>query len=182
MNIFDEITTGQEIELLVAFFGLTGLTRFARDHSTQEVFDTLSAYFEFVGDIIEDSGGKVVKFIGDEGLIVYPADNVNGGVLALMTLKDSGDAWLAERNMPCRNIVQVHFGPVVCGLIGTRSDKRFDVYGETVNIAAKLKSDGFAMTPQVFGRLDAATQKLFKKLTPSVIYVPVSESHKGGAI
>lgn len=176
MTIFDEFTTVREIELLVAFFGLTGLTRFARDHSTQEVFDivaTLSAYFEFVGDIIEDSGGKVVKFIGDEGLIVYPADNVNGGVLALMTLKDSGDAWLAERNMPCRNIVQVHFGPVVCGLIGTRSDKRFDVYGETVNIAAKLKSNGFAMTPQVFRKLDADTQKLFKKYTPPVTYIPI---------
>ena len=163
MTVFDEITSLQEIELLVAFFGLTGLTRFARDPQLQEVFDTLSAYFEFVGDIIEDSGGKVVKFIGDEGLIVYPADNVNGGVLALMTLKDSGDAWLAERNMPCRNIVQVHFGPVVCGLIGTRSDKSFDVYGETVNIAAKLKSYSFALTPQVFGRLDVATQKLFEK-------------------
>lgn len=182
MTIFDEITTAQEIELLVAFFGLTGLTRFARDPQLQEVFDTLSAYFEFVGDIIEDSGGKVVKFIGDEGLIVYPADNVNGGVLALMTLKDSGDAWLAERNMPCRNIVQVHFGPVVCGLIGTRSDKRFDVYGETVNIAAKLKSDGFAITPEVFDRLNAATQKLFKKHTPPITYILVSESHKSGAI
>jgi len=180
MTIFDEITTVQEIELLVAFFGLTDLTRFARDPQLQEVFDTLSAYFEFVGDIIEDSGGKVVKFIGDEGLIVYPAGNVNGGVLALMTLKDSGDAWLSERNMPCRNIVQAHFGPVVCGLIGTRSDKRFDVYGETVNIAARLKSDGFVMTPQVFGRLDATTQKLFKKHTPPITYVPVGESQKTG--
>jgi len=99
-----------------------------------------------------------------------------------MILKDSGDAWLAERNMPCRNIVQVHFGPVVCGLIGTRSDKRFDIYGETVNIVAKLKSDGFAMAPQVFDRLNADTQKLFKKLTPPITYIPVSESHKGGAI
>lgn len=170
MTIFDEITTPQEMELLVAFFDLTEFLRLGWDHSYKEAFDIMSAYFEFVGDIIEDSGGKVVKFIGDEGFIVYPAKQVNGGVLALMALKESGDAWLAERHLPCRNIVQAHFGPVICGPVGTRSDKRFDVYGETVNIAAKLRSDGFAMTPEVFHKLDANTQKLFKKHRPPVTY------------
>jgi adenylate cyclase len=180
MTIFNEITTPQEMELLVAFVDLTGFHRFGRDHSAQELFDTLSAYFEYVGDIVEDSGGKIVKFIGDEAFIVYPADHVDRGVLALIALKESGDTWLAERNIPCRNIVQVHFGPVVCGLIGTRSDKRFDVYGETVNIAATMKSDGFAITPELFRRLDAATQELFKKHTPPVTYIPLSEGDKDG--
>jgi adenylate cyclase len=178
MTIFDEITSPQEMELLVAFFDLTGYLRYGRDHSARELFDTLSAYFEYVGDRVEDSGGKIVKFIGDEGFIVYPAEKVNRGVLALMDLKESGDAWLANRNIPCRNVVQVHFGPVVCGLIGTRSDKRFDVYGETVNIAATMESDGFAITPELFRKLEADTQKLFKKHTPAVTYIPLSEVDK----
>jgi adenylate cyclase len=180
MTIFDEITAPQEIELMVAFFDLTDFHRFSRAHSAQELFDSLSAYFEYVGDLVEDSGGKVVKFIGDEGFIVYPADNVNRGVLALVDLKNKGDAWLAERNIPCWNVVQVHFGPVICGPVGTRSDKRFDVYGETVNTAAQLKSDGFAMTPELFRKLDADTQKLFKKHTRQVTYILLGERDKGG--
>ena len=181
MTILDEITTPQETELLVAFFDLTNFLRFAQDHSAQEMFDTLSAYFEYVGDLVEDSGGKVVKFIGDEGFIVYPTENIDRGVLALMDLKTKGDAWLAERNIPCWNVVQAHFGPVICGPVGTRSDKRFDVYGETVNTLAQLKSDGFAMTPELFRKLDADTQELFKKHTPYVTYIPLGERDKDGS-
>lgn len=178
MTTLNDIDTPQEMNLLVAFFDLTTAAHFARNHSAQELFDTLSDYYEFVGDIIENSGGKVIKFIGDAALIVYPETHVNEGVLALKTLKDQGDVWLADRNIPSRNIVKAHFGPVVCGPMGTRTDKRFDVMGETVNIAALLKSNGLAMTPQVFRKLDPATRKLFKKHTPPITYIPVTESHK----
>jgi len=178
MTIFDEITTPQEMEVLVAFFDLTGVTRFARSHSAQEIFELLSGYYEFVGDIIESSSGKVVKFIGDAGLIVYAEADVNRGVLALKSLQETGDAWLADHHMPSRNLIKVHFGPVYGGPLGVRTDKHFDILGETINTAATLKSNGFAMTPQVFRQLDPDTRKLFKKHTPPVTYIPVSESHK----
>lgn len=178
MTILNEINTPQKAKLLVAFFDLTGFARFARNHSEQEIIDTLSAYYQFVGDIIEGSGGKVVKFIGDAGLIVYPEADVNQGVLALKTLKEAGDSWLADHNMASRNIITAHFGPVFCGMVGTRTDKRFDVFGETVNIAATLKSNGLAITPQVFRKLDSDTRKLFKKHTPPITYIPVTESHR----
>ena len=73
--------------------------------------------------------------------------------------------------------VKVHFDPVICGPIGTRTDKRFDVYGYTVNTAATLKSNGFAMTPQVFRKLRADTRKLFKKHTPPIRYIPLESRH-----
>ena len=95
-----------------------------------------------------------------------------------ISLKDSGDAWLAERNVPCRNVIKVHFGPVICGLVGTRTDKRFDIYSHTVNTTATLKSNGFAMTPQVFRKLGADTRKLFKKHTPPITYILASDSHQ----
>lgn len=178
MTTLKNINTPQEMNLLVAFFDLTKFAQFGRNHSAREIFDTLSAYYEFVGDIVENSGGQVVKFIGDAALIVYPETHVNEGVLALKALKDKGDAWLTKRGMPSRNIIKAHFGPVVCGQVGTRTDKRFDVFGETVNIAALLKSNGLAMTPQVFRKLDARTRKLFKKHTPPITYIPVTESHR----
>jgi class 3 adenylate cyclase len=178
MTTLNDVYTPQEMNLLVAFFDLTRFTHFSQNHSVQEVFDTVSDYYEFVGDIIEDSGGQVVKFMGDAALIVYPETHVNEGVLALKALKDQGDVWLADRNVPSRNIVKIHFGPVIGGPAGTRTDKRFEVFGQTVNIAALLKSNGLAMTPQVFRKLNPATRKLFKKHTPPVTYIPVAESHK----
>ena len=178
MSVFDSIKTPRQMSLLVAFFDLTNFTGFSRSQTSQQIFKTLSEYYEFSGDIIETAGGKVIKFIGDAGLMVFAEDDVNRGVLALKSLQDSGDGWLAQHNVPSRNIIKVHFGPVCCGPLGTHIDKRFDIIGETVNIAATLKSNGFAITPQVFRQLDAGTRKLFKKHTPPIIYIPVDEPHK----
>lgn len=178
MNTFDTATTVQQRNLLVAFFDLRRFMRFCEAHTDREIFDFLADYYEFVGSIIEDSGGKVVKFIGDAGLIVYDEPDVNRGVLALRDLQKAGDAWLAEREVSSHNVLKLHFGPVICGPAGTRSDKRFDVLGSTVNTAAVLRSNGFAMTPQVFRQLDTATRKLFKKHTPPVRYIPVEERHR----
>ena len=178
MSILNGINGAKEVDLLVAFFDLTEFARFGRSCSDTDIFDMLSDYYELVGDLIEGSGGKVVKFMGDAGLVVYAEEDVNRGVLALTELKDAGDAWLNARQTPCRQIIKAHFGPVVCGQVGTRADKRFDLFGNTVNTAAVLRSSGFAMTPQVFRKLEPDTRKLFKKHTPPITYIPVGESHK----
>ena len=103
---------------------------------------------------------------------------MNRGVLALRELKDAGDAWLDSRKVSCRHVIKAHFGPVFGGMVGTRRVKQFDFFGETVNIAATLRSNGFAITPQVFRKLDPDTRKQFKKHTPPITYIPVGESHK----
>jgi len=49
-------------------------------------------------------------------------------------------------------------------------DKRFDVFGHAVNIAALLTSDGLALTPQ--------TCRHFKKHTPPISYISVEDRHR----
>lgn len=176
MSVFDA-TTPQEANLLVAFYDLKRFFIFSQTRSAQEIFDALSGYFEFSGDLIQASGGKVIKFLGDAGLVAYPEDRVDQGVQAMLDLKQQGDAWLTDHNIPCQNTIGIHFGPVVCGPLGTRGDKRFDIIGHTVNIAAKLNSNGVAITPQVFRQLGPETRKRFKKHTPPVTYIPTNQRH-----
>ena len=52
-----------------------------------------------------------------------------------------------------------------------------DIYGEAVNIAAVLQSNGLTLTAQVFQKLDSSTRQLFKKHTPPITYIPVEEAH-----
>jgi adenylate cyclase len=178
MMSFKELSEATETEVLVAFFDLTQFARFATSRTSREVFETLSAYFEFIGDVVAEGGGTVVKFIGDAGLLVYPAERVDTGVMSLRKLQEEGDAWLQRRGIPCRNVIKAHFGAVTCGPIGTRHEKSFEVYGETVNIAALLRSDGLAITPQVFRKLHKDTRRFFKKHTPPVTYIPVEQRHR----
>ncbi len=165
------------MDLLASFFDLTTFARYVQNRNAQDVFELLSDYYQLVGDIIEEVNGKVVKFIGDAGLVVFPEDAVSEGVLALRKLKNEGDAWLADRDTPCKHRIKAHFGHVHCGRIGTRTSKQFDVFGETVNIAAVLQSNGLTLTAQVFQKLDSSTRQLFKKHTPPITYIPVEEAH-----
>jgi len=179
MTDLTNTTEVSERNLLVALFDLSSFGRFTRSHTSSDTWNFLSSYFEFVGDIINTGGGTVVKFMGDAGLVVFPEENIDRGVLALRELKTSGDRWLAERDSPCRNAIKAHFGPVTCGPIGTREEKHFDVIGDTVNIMVMLDTRSSAITPQVFRKLKPATRKHFKKHTPPIQYIPVEDDHPG---
>lgn len=165
--------TVHEERLVVAFFDLTGFLRFSRAHSARVVVATLAAYYEMVGDLVEAAGGKVVKFMGDAGLLIYPAAAAERAVVGLHRLQVAGNAWLADHRVPCRHIIKAHVGPVYCGRVGTRREKHFDVFGETVNTAATLPSNGLAITPSLFRRLGPRTRKRFRRHAPSAMYVPL---------
>ncbi|MHC5040120.1 MAG: adenylate/guanylate cyclase domain-containing protein [Planctomycetota bacterium] len=167
-----------ETDLLVAFSDLTLFSRYARSQTAKTIFETMEGYFELLGEIVEKGGGWVVKCMGDAALIVFPEARAEDGVQALRELKGEGDRWLEARGMSCRHQIKVHFGPVVCGLVGSRKDKRFDVYGQTVNTAALLKANGLALSPQAFRKLGPEARKHFKKHTPPVVYIPVEERHR----
>lgn len=178
MSNFYEIQSPQEQELLISFFDLLAFAKTCEKLSSREIFDVLSEYYEFAGEIVEGAGGKIVKFIGDAGLAVFPPDKIDEGVLALKKLQEEAGDWFATRHIKTRNIVSVHFGPVACGPMGTKGDKQFDIIGVSANIAARLQSNGFAMSPQVFRKLKPETRKHFKKHTPPITYIPVEEHHR----
>ena len=178
MHALAAIQIPQQCDLLVAFSDLSAFKRFAQERSEEQLFAAMSEYYELVGDIVTGGGGKVVKFIGDAALLVFPADGIDAGVLALRALKERGDQFFAVRNEACRHVIKMHFGPVCCGPIGTRDDKRFDVFGYTVNIAALLPANGLALTPQVFRRLAPETRQYFKKHTPPITYISVEDQHR----
>ena len=169
------ISDANEQDLLVVLLDLTLFGQFTRDNPDRHVFEFLSSYFEFVGDIIIAAGGTVVEFVGDSGLFAFPEDKVDDGIMALLELKRSGDRWLKEHNSPCRNMIKAHLGSVVCGLRGAREDKRFALVGDTVITAVTLDTRSFAISAQAFRKLKPETRKFFKKHTPPILYIPAGE-------
>ena len=178
MNAISEIVSPTELELVVAFFDLARFAPIMQRLSPLDCYALMDAYYDFVGQVVEEDGGLVIKFIGDSGLIVYPVEQASQAVHHLLALREQGDAWLRQRGLDSWHVIQAHVGPVICGRVGTRREKRLDVFGETVIIAAKLQTQGFAITPQLFRKLDAETRTLFKKHTPPITYIPFDASHR----
>lgn len=164
--------------LLVAFADLSGFARIARTQTSAQTFAFIEEFSSRAAAIVESAGGYLVKVIGDALMIVFDEADLSDGVLALLELKDRTDAWLKTEGYHSRLAVKAHFGELTCGPLGHPGRRSLDILGETVNIAALLKTDSFALTPQVFRRLSPAVRARFKKHTPPVVYIDVRENHR----
>lgn len=167
-----------EVSLLVAFTSFSRFTAQVDRLADAEVARVMAAYYEMAGSRIHDAGGRVVKFIGDATLAVFPSDEADRAVLGLLALKDAADGLMAEQGWDCRLVVKAHAGPVAAGLFGAGADRRYDVLGKTVNVAARLESNGVALSAEAFRRLGPEVRQRFKKHTPPITYIRQEDAHR----
>ena len=172
------MATFSEDSLLVVFTDFTRFAAQAERLPDREVADVMDAYYELAGATISRCGGRIVKFIGDATLAVFPGDSVDQGVLGLLQLKDAADHLMMDRGWESRLTVKAHFGRVMAGQFGPVSDKRYDILGKTVNVTARLQASGVALSVEAFRQLSPEVRKRFKKHTPPVTYIRVEDSHQ----
>src|SRR5207245_3792885 len=165
--------------LLVAFTSFNRYTAQIDRVDDAVVARVMDDYYQLAGSAIRSTGGRVVKFIGDATLAVFPPDQVERAILGLLELKDAADSFMAERGWDCRLVVKVHFGPVAAGEVGAGPDRRYDVLGKTVNVAARLDaSGGVVLSAEAFRRLGPEARTRFKKHTPPITYIRQEDAHR----
>ncbi len=163
--------------MLIAFADFTRYTAIAARADDAAVADLLDEYYHRLWEHVARGGGRVVKFIGDGALVVFPEDRVDDGVLALLAAKAEVDGWFDARGYDARLIVKAHFGSAIAGPFGPAGAAQFDVIGNDVNIAATLATRSFALSAEAFRKLAPATRKRFKKHTPPVTYIRTEDRH-----
>jgi len=169
-----------EVPLLVAFTDFTRFAAQAERLDDAEIARVMDSYYELAGAAVIAAGGRIVKFMGDATLAVFPAEAVDRGVLALLDLKDAADRLMMDRGWESRLTVKVHFGPVVAGQFGAAPDKRYDILGKTVNVTARLDTSGVALSVEAFRQLGPDLRRRFKKHTPPVTYIRQEDPHRQG--
>jgi adenylate cyclase len=133
----------------VLFTEFRGFTAFSEQGRAIEVVDFLKRYFDDFDDIVARHGVEKLKTIGDAYMCAggvpapkatHALDCVRVGlemVETVMRLKASAVG--AASALDIR--IGVHSGPLVGGVIGKRKFV-FDVWGDTVNTAARIESNG----------------------------------------
>ena len=170
---FENVVEPTSGEFLVGFTDLRSFLRVAKSlGSSVMIFEFMDRLAYTMESVVSESSGRIIKYIGDAALIVYPGEEADGGVRNLIRLKDAVDAHMEGSGHGSRLTVSVHFGEATIGPFA--SDRRLDIYGETVNRAAVAQSNDrrsdFVITPEAFRRLDSDTRKLFHKFTPPIVY------------
>jgi adenylate cyclase len=137
----------QELEATVLFADIVGFSGLAERMTPREVAQLLNEYFSRITDAVFEYDGTIDKFIGDGMMAVFGApyaqpDHAIRAIRAALTLRQSLDAWNAERVPEPRIEIRVgiNSGNVVVGAIGSPRRKEITVLGDTVNVASRIES------------------------------------------
>jgi class 3 adenylate cyclase len=127
----------------VLFCDIADFTPYCDGHEPEEVVRHLQELIEIWEKIAIGHHVEKIKTIGDAfmaaaGLLERPTDHP-----VLHCVRCGLDMIYATRKYPIPWEVRVgiHFGPVVAGVIGCRQ-YLFDLWGDTVNTAARMESHG----------------------------------------
>ena len=129
------------------FADFVGFTRLVESHEPGEVLEILNHFFSGFDQIIARHGLTKVKTIGDCYMVVggvpgssttHAADMCNAARDFLTFVEGTNVQYQALGWEPWALRVGVHTGPVIAGYSGTE----FDIWGDTVNIAARLQETG----------------------------------------
>ena len=142
------------IEATVLFTDIRGFTTISERLSVAEISALLNAYFQRACEPIVAAGGRVVKFIGDGIMAVFPHSDdapreqqalraIQTG-LGLSIMAHRFRDWMREhysdRGLPEFAIgVGIHTGEVTLGRVGAAAQGDFTAIGDTVNIASRLE-------------------------------------------
>jgi len=124
------------------FCDIVGFTAFSKERQPEEIVSNLQTLFERFEEITRTHGMEKIKTIGDEYMATAGLLLANTAPL-LSAVKCGLDMAAAAHEMEVGWEVRtgVHCGPVVGGIVG--HDKyQFDVWGDTVNMAARMAGAG----------------------------------------
>ena len=154
----------------VTFFDLSRIHEWTSADEDGRVAEFFQAFYQLAADVLEGAGGRVVKLMGDAGLVVFPEPAVESGVFALVDLRQQVRELGCQSGFDVYLNVSVHFGPVLAGGFGPHGLERFDVLGKTVNVAARLGRRGLTLSAQAFRCLSPEGRRRFDKVKPPVTY------------
>lgn len=141
-------------EVTVLFADIVDFTDFSARLSPQELVAFLNEVFSSFDQLADRYGLEKIKTIGDAYMVVggLPGSGPeSAAAIARMALRmgETLDQICADRRILRLALrIGLHTGPVVAGVIG-RKKFIYDLWGDTVNIASRMESQGLPDRIQV---------------------------------
>ncbi|XP_038050160.1 atrial natriuretic peptide receptor 1-like [Patiria miniata] len=148
----DLVTAEQYEQVTVYFSDIVGFTRLASESTPFQVVELLNDLYTLFDDTIDNYDIYKVETIGDAYMVASGVPERNGNrhaaeisSLALDLLSSVKSFRIRHRpHQQLQLRTGVHTGPVVAGVVGQKMP-RFCLFGDTVNTASRMESNGLAL-------------------------------------
>jgi len=154
----DEVTTNKDEKIVgeyyssatILFSDFVGFTKKTEELQPGELIEILDSFFSGFDKIMDRFSIRKVKTIGDAYMAVGGIPDLNSNhaertVLAAKEMinfvKGLNYQQQALGNEPWKIRIGIHTGPIIAG----KTSSQFDIWGDSVNIAARLESSGSEM-------------------------------------
>ena len=140
-------------DVTVLFADIVGFTEMSQNMSPEDVVAMLNTVFTLFDAIVDTRGIEKIKTIGDAymavaGLPDEVADHAVRGAHVALDMLEAVERLNQEHGYALRLRIGIHSGPVMAGVIGTRKFI-YDLWGDAVNTASRMESQGVAARAQV---------------------------------
>jgi class 3 adenylate cyclase len=160
LNILPPTIADRLEEMTVLFADVVGFTPFASGLAAADVVEVLNGVFSLFDRLAERHGLEKIKTIGDAymvvgGLAEDPRQPERVAQMGLDMIRElAGYRTASGRQFEIK--VGMHVGPVIGGVIGLKKFI-YDIWGDTVNTASRMESQGVPGRVQV---TEAAHERL----------------------
>lgn len=139
-------------EVTVLFTDFKNFTSFAAQFTPDQLVNEIDICFRKFDEITAKHGLEKIKTIGDAYMCAsgVPVQNTNDPIAVVNAAIEIRDYMLQMRKERLKNDedywevrIGIHTGPIVAGIVGIRKFA-YDIWGDTVNTAARMESSGEA--------------------------------------
>ena len=143
-------------DVTVLFADIVDFTRRSERIAPEQVVQALNDLFSVFDRLAQQQGLEKIKTVGDAymvagGLPDPRPDHAQAVIEMAMAMRDEVARRTDPGGQPLAVRIGIDTGPVVAGVIGT-SKFSYDLWGDTVNTASRMESQGMAGCIQVTAR------------------------------
>lgn len=140
-------------EASILFADMEGFTAQASDTAPEDLVKFLNRVFSDFDRLVERHRLEKIKTTGDAYMVISGVpmsrpDHAQALAVLALEMREAATGWRDPRgrNVPIR--IGISSGPVVAGVVGTRKFF-YDVWGDAVNVAARMETTGVAGKIQI---------------------------------
>ena len=153
----------------VMFIDFVGFTQIAEQLAPEVLIAELDHCFSCFDELIGRNRIEKIKTVGDAYICASglsdrnesPADMIKAALQIQQFLLQLQEKRRLEQKPFFRARIGIHFGPVVAGVVGTKKFA-YDIWGDTVNTAARMEQACEAGQVNVSGAARAVVQDVFQ--------------------